>query len=391
MPNKATQYAKGIVSNNKQNFRRLAGWYKAMHGLDQAAIATAPIPVVGDLVGLAADIRTFKEEPSWANAGWLAAGTVIPFVGGKAVKDGVKAISESGEVVDATQDFNRVNYQVEKERARIRELNNIDNMLEEDKVLFSTFQGKRLKKQIENFLEKENISLRDYYDYPNRELGSDIYITDQETRHALMKKREFLASVKYYKSLGLDITEEEIDKILNLNTYEEIRDLQDTITDRLYAPPPMSQAEINVKKMEDELKAELSAREMRKKAREKRPSFQEKYDFNTGLRGIQAKRLEEYSARMLEQDRQLKNSPYGEQLFKQRDKMLEELGIDLQDLNKEAMKSGISEQLGLYLEKKEALVKLQQSPISDEIAKAILDAENLFDLREITNPGLNRQ
>jgi len=260
MPNKAVQYAKGIANNNQQNFRRLAGWYKAMHGLDQAAIATAPIPVVGDLVGLAADVRTFKEEPSWANAGWLAAGTVIPFVGGKAVKEAVTS-------------------------------------------------------------------------------GMD----------AIKKTPEPTDLTKVIEDKKLDGKADEFDR------------------------------------------AELSAREMRKKAREKRPSFQEKYDFNTGLREIQAKRLEEYSARMLEQDRQLKNSPYGEQLFKQRDKMLEELGIDLQDLNKEAVKSGISEQLGLYLEKKEALVKLQQSPISDEIAKAILDAENLFDLREITNPGLNRQ
>jgi len=51
----------------------------AMHPMDQAALATAPVPIVGDIVGGAADLRMLFNEPSWGNAGWAAAG-LLPFV-----------------------------------------------------------------------------------------------------------------------------------------------------------------------------------------------------------------------------------------------------------------------------------------------------------------------
>lgn len=47
--------------------------------LDAAAMATAPIPVVGDVVGGVADLNALIEDPSWTNAGLMAAG-LIPFV-----------------------------------------------------------------------------------------------------------------------------------------------------------------------------------------------------------------------------------------------------------------------------------------------------------------------
>jgi len=61
--------------------------------LDAAAIATSPIPIVGDVVGGVADLNALVEDPSWTNAGLMAAG-LIPFfpagtVGRAAKKMGV--------------------------------------------------------------------------------------------------------------------------------------------------------------------------------------------------------------------------------------------------------------------------------------------------------------
>ena len=50
--------------------------------LDLAALATTPVPVVGDVAGLAADGYRFATDPSsrtWGNAGWASLG-LIPFV-----------------------------------------------------------------------------------------------------------------------------------------------------------------------------------------------------------------------------------------------------------------------------------------------------------------------
>lgn len=47
--------------------------------LDAGAFLTSPIPVFGDTVGLLADANAFRNEPSWANAGFMALGA-LPFV-----------------------------------------------------------------------------------------------------------------------------------------------------------------------------------------------------------------------------------------------------------------------------------------------------------------------
>jgi len=49
--------------------------------LDAAALATSPIPIVGDVVGGVADARAFYDDPSWLNAGLGLAG-LLPFVPG---------------------------------------------------------------------------------------------------------------------------------------------------------------------------------------------------------------------------------------------------------------------------------------------------------------------
>ena len=49
--------------------------------LDAAALATSPIPIVGDVVGGVADAKAFYDDPSWMNAGLGLAG-LLPFVPG---------------------------------------------------------------------------------------------------------------------------------------------------------------------------------------------------------------------------------------------------------------------------------------------------------------------
>ena len=47
------------------------GAVKGMDTMDQIALATAPIPIVGDIAGGIADVRTLYNDPSWANLGFL--------------------------------------------------------------------------------------------------------------------------------------------------------------------------------------------------------------------------------------------------------------------------------------------------------------------------------
>jgi hypothetical protein len=56
----------------------IAQWAKN-NPLDAAALATSPIPILGDVVGGAADLKGLLDNPSFANAGLLAAG-MLPFV-----------------------------------------------------------------------------------------------------------------------------------------------------------------------------------------------------------------------------------------------------------------------------------------------------------------------
>jgi len=53
--------------------------WKGMSELDKMAVRTAPIPVVGDIVGGIADAKAFYDDPSLVNAGLFGAG-LIPFV-----------------------------------------------------------------------------------------------------------------------------------------------------------------------------------------------------------------------------------------------------------------------------------------------------------------------
>lgn len=71
---------------------QIAAWAQD-NPLDAAALATSPIPVVGDLVGAAADARAIYEDPSWTNFGLAAAG-MLPFVPG----------GSAGRMVRATDD-----------------------------------------------------------------------------------------------------------------------------------------------------------------------------------------------------------------------------------------------------------------------------------------------
>lgn len=229
MPNKVIQYARGITNNNQQNFRRLAGWYRAMHGLDQAAIATAPIPVVGDVVGLAADIRTFKEEPSWANAGWLAAGTVVPFVGGKALKEGVEAVLGPGEVVNKSKHFEDLQIQNTSNRHKAqREKFQKDTLSEyqqfarsEDAEISKSFLGKKLLKQRDDFLGQQGLSIDhiDSIDSLGRTSGVSPKQMDQISLY-LRKRWIFLNQEK------LNISDEEISKVLNAGTKEVLQKLE---------------------------------------------------------------------------------------------------------------------------------------------------------------------
>jgi hypothetical protein len=53
--------------------------YDSMSPLDKAALFTAPVPILGDIVGFAADGVALYDDPSLTNAGLMAAG-LIPFV-----------------------------------------------------------------------------------------------------------------------------------------------------------------------------------------------------------------------------------------------------------------------------------------------------------------------
>ena len=60
----------------------LSRMFGPMHPLDKAAMATAPIPVAGDILGLLADARMFAQEPESRTVtnGLLAGAGLMPFV-----------------------------------------------------------------------------------------------------------------------------------------------------------------------------------------------------------------------------------------------------------------------------------------------------------------------
>ena len=69
----------------------LSGIWKDMPLYDKAAVITAPVPILGDVVGAGADLITLAKDPSLANLGWLGAG-LLPWVpSGGILKAGRKA------------------------------------------------------------------------------------------------------------------------------------------------------------------------------------------------------------------------------------------------------------------------------------------------------------
>lgn len=89
---------------NRQTGPQYGDMWDAMHPMDKAALATAPIPGVGDVVGLAADARALYEEPSWTNAGMMALGAVplVPAAG--VLKRGADAADAASDIADAGAD-----------------------------------------------------------------------------------------------------------------------------------------------------------------------------------------------------------------------------------------------------------------------------------------------
>jgi hypothetical protein len=94
--------------DRRTGLANLAGFisntYNSMSNLDKAALFTAPVPVLGDIVGFAADTKTFIEDPTLTNAGLGIAG-LLPFVpsgtlmraakkGYGGVKEGVKSSAQ---------------------------------------------------------------------------------------------------------------------------------------------------------------------------------------------------------------------------------------------------------------------------------------------------------
>lgn len=77
-----------------ENYQK-SGFTKAIENMplhEKIALGTAPIPIVGDIAGLFSDFINFQDDPSWANAGWMALGA-LPFVpAGSNLKEGFEQL-----------------------------------------------------------------------------------------------------------------------------------------------------------------------------------------------------------------------------------------------------------------------------------------------------------
>jgi hypothetical protein len=83
----------------------LSGVWEGMPLYDKLALGTAPIPVVGDVVGGVADLISLAKEPSWTNLGFLGAG-LLPWVPSGTVSRTVKKFmnqprTDTGSIVKA--------------------------------------------------------------------------------------------------------------------------------------------------------------------------------------------------------------------------------------------------------------------------------------------------
>lgn len=89
----------GLTHPYKMEPRRSwLGQFIQENPLDAAALATAPIPILGDIVGLGADAKALYDEPSWLNAGMALAGVIPAVPAGAALRAGKKAVSVVDEV-----------------------------------------------------------------------------------------------------------------------------------------------------------------------------------------------------------------------------------------------------------------------------------------------------
>ena len=67
----------------------LSGIWEDMPWYDKWALGTAPVPILGDVVGGVADLITLAKDPSLANLGWLGAG-LLPWVPSGGVTRGLR-------------------------------------------------------------------------------------------------------------------------------------------------------------------------------------------------------------------------------------------------------------------------------------------------------------
>ena len=83
------QTLEALPAGSEEYAKLASGVWGGMSGLDKAALVTAPVPLLGDIVGGIADTATLIEDPSWANLGWLLAG-LAPFVPSGGVTRGLR-------------------------------------------------------------------------------------------------------------------------------------------------------------------------------------------------------------------------------------------------------------------------------------------------------------
>lgn len=83
----------GMQQTGKQVLTEANNFRKSLHPMDQAALLTAPIPIAGDVTGLAADARMYAQEPeqrNWMNYGLSGLGLLPFFPAAATIRNTVK-------------------------------------------------------------------------------------------------------------------------------------------------------------------------------------------------------------------------------------------------------------------------------------------------------------
>ena len=83
------QTLEALPAGSEEYGKLVSGVWKGMPILDKAAVVTAPVPILGDVVGAVADTATLIKDPSLANLGWLGAG-LLPWVPSGGVTRGLR-------------------------------------------------------------------------------------------------------------------------------------------------------------------------------------------------------------------------------------------------------------------------------------------------------------